>query len=208
MPFAGFWGRLPPANPKHRIEMKSNTLPSRTKYLNRVGPLLPTGTRFSSPRWATGALLILLMCLPTLAQAAAGAEHEGEKLDKIADVLTWIVLVVAPVIGIVVFLAIHIIPEKIAEKKQHPQAKAIQCLCLLSLIFGGMLWPFAWLWAFTKPVLYKLAYGTDKVAHGHEDTTHPSPDKDEAKELKRLRERVTELEIKLAGQSTTEGGKA
>ena len=35
-------------------------------------------------------------------------------------------------------------------------------LCLLSLVFGGLLWPIAWLWAFTKPVSYKAAYGTDK----------------------------------------------
>jgi hypothetical protein len=28
-----------------------------------------------------------------------------------------------------------------------------------------MLWPLAWLWAYSKPVLHKLAYGTDK----HED---------------------------------------
>jgi len=172
---------------------------------NRVGPTRPTRTRFSSPSWATWALLILLMYLPTVAQAA---EHEGEKLDKIADVLTWIVLVVAPVIGIVVFLAIHIIPEKIAEKKKHPQAKAIQCLCLLSLVFGGMLWPFAWLWAFTKPVLHQLAYGTDKVAHGQDETAPPPPDKDEAEELKRLRGRVAELETKQAGKPATEGGKA
>lgn len=173
--------------------------------INRSGPPRPPRTRFPSTLWVAGTLLLSLMCLPTLAQAA---EHEGEKLDKIADVLTWIVLVVAPIIGIGVFLLIHIIPEKIAEKKQHPQAKAIQCLCLLSLVFGGMLWPFAWLWAFTKPVLYRMAYGTDKVAHGHEDTAHPPPDKDEAEELKRMRERVTELETKLAGQSATEGGKA
>ncbi|MDF3014689.1 MAG: hypothetical protein K0Q78_2893, partial [Cellvibrio sp.] len=33
---------------------------------------------------------------------------------------------------------------------------------LLSLVFGGLLWPIAWLWAFTKPVNYKMAYGTDK----------------------------------------------
>jgi hypothetical protein len=92
--------------------------------------------------------------------------------------------------------------------KQPPQAGAIQCLCLLSLVFGGALWPLAWLWAYTKPVLYRMAYGTDKVAHGHADTAHPPPDKDEAEELKRLRERVTELETKLAGQSATQGGKA
>ena len=147
----------------------------------------------------------MLMCLPTHAIAA---EHEGEKLDKIADVLTWIVLILVPIIGVVVFLAIHIIPEKIAEKKQHPQAGAIQCLCLLSLVFGGVLWPLAWLWAFTKPVLYRMAYGTDKVAHGHEDTAHPPLDKDEAMEVKQLRQRVAELETKLAGRSATAGGKA
>ena len=52
-------------------------------------------------------------------------------------------------------------PEKIAEKKKHPQTHAIHCLCLLSLVFGGLLWPIAWLWAYTKPVLHKMAYGTD-----------------------------------------------
>jgi hypothetical protein len=31
----------------------------------------------------------------------------------------------------------------------------------LSLFFGGLLWPLAWLWAYTKPVLHKMAYGTD-----------------------------------------------
>ena len=34
-----------------------------------------------------------------------------------------------------------------------------------SLVFGGMLWPIAWLWAYTRPVLFKAAYGVEK----HED---------------------------------------
>jgi hypothetical protein len=110
-------------------------------------------------------------------------------------------------VGIIVFLAIHILPEKIAEKKQHPQAKAIQCLCLLSLVFGGLLWPIAWLWTYTKPVLHQLAYGTDKVASSHGDKASPSSEKGEAEELKQLRKRVAELETKLAGKSAA-GGKA
>jgi hypothetical protein len=70
---------------------------------------------------------------------------------------------------------VHILPEKIAEKKGHPQAKAIQCLCLLSLVFGGLLWPLAWLWAYSKPALYKLAYGTDKVDwHGEKEKRRES----------------------------------
>ncbi len=32
-------------------------------------------------------------------------------------------------IGIAVFWLVHILPEKIAEKKRHPQTHAIQCLC-------------------------------------------------------------------------------
>jgi hypothetical protein len=179
-------------------------IPMTTPYLNRSRPPRPTSPRFSFARRATGRVLLFLLCLPTLAQAA---EHEGEKLDKIADVLTWIVLVLVPIIGVVVFLAIHIIPEKIAEKKQHPQAGAIQCLCLLSLVFGGVLWPLAWLWAFTKPMFYKMAYGTDKVAHGHDDTA-PAREKNEAEELQRLRGRVAELETKLAGKPAAAEGKA
>ena len=149
-------------------------------------------------------LLAVWFCLMLVPLHARASLFQGETLDTIADVMTWVVLVLAPVIGIVVFLAVHILPEKIAEKKQHPQAKAIQCLCLLSLAFGGLLWPLAWLWAYSKPVLYKMAYGTDKVEHGHD---HP-PDKDEAEELKQLRQRINELETKLAGKSAAEGGKA
>ena len=85
----------------------------------------------------------------------------GEALDTAADYIAWAALVIVPVVGIVGFWLVHILPEKIAEQKRHPQAKAIQVLCLLSLVFGGMLWPIAWLWAYTKPVLHKMAYGTD-----------------------------------------------
>ena len=63
------------------------------------------------------------------------------------------------------FWLVHVLPEKIAEKRHHPQKDAIHVLCLLSLVFGGLLWPLAWLWAYSKPVLHQLAYGRDK----HED---------------------------------------
>lgn len=138
----------------------------------------------------------------------------GETLDTIADVMAWVVLIVAPTVGLAVFWIVHILPEKIAEKRQHPQAGAIQCLCLLSLVFGGLLWPIAWLWAYSKPVLYKLAYGTDKVEHGHGDKAKPAePEKpkapaDEAEQLKRLRAEVAALEAKLAPKANTQGGKA
>lgn len=155
-------------------------------------------------RWL-GLGLPALLFWPASAHASM---FKGEALDKMADVLTWVVLIIAPIVGIAVFLLIHILPEKIAEKKQHPQAKAIQCLCLLSLVFGGLLWPLAWLWAYSKPVLYRMAYGTDKVAHGHEEPNPAAPAPGDAEELKQLRRRVHELETKLASPSGVEGGKA
>ena len=123
---------------------------------------------------------------------------QGETLDTVAEVISWVVLVVAPVAAIVIFWLVHILPEKIAEKRKHPQAKAIQTLCLLSLAFGGLLWPLAWLWAYTKPVLHKLAYGTDVgEEHGHEaaGADHAVVPDDE---VQRLRRKVAALELQLA----------
>jgi len=100
------------------------------------------------------------------ALAAAPAAHasifKGEALDKAADVLTIIVLVVVPIVAIAAFWLVHILPEKVAEQREHPQKDAIKVLCLLSLVFGGLLWPIAWIMAYSKPVLYKMAYGRDK----------------------------------------------
>src|SRR3954467_1337937 len=112
----------------------------------------------NTARAAAMALLALLLAAPTHAHASL---LHGDALDSLANGIAWAVLIVAPVIGITVFWLVHILPEKIAHKKKHPQTHAIQCLCLLSLCFGGLLWPIAWLWAYSKPVLHKLAYGTD-----------------------------------------------
>ena len=135
---------------------------------------------------------------PSLAFASI---FQGETLDAVANVMSWIVLVIVPIVVIAVFWLVHILPEKIAEKRHHPQTQAIQTLCLLSLFFGGLLWPLAWLWAYSKPVLYKMAYGTDRVEHGKE------PDvvalENEASELARLRQRVAELEAQYANTTSS-----
>ena len=132
------------------------------------------------------------LALPTRAHASL---FHGETLDSIANGISWVVLIIAPIIGIAAFWMVHILPEKIAEKKKHPQTRAIQCICLLSLCFGGLLWPFAWLWAYTKPVLHKMAYGTD-VDHSHEQA---GGKKSATTELEQLRARVAELEAEIKG---------
>nr|WP_199067211.1 DUF3302 domain-containing protein [Chromobacterium sp. ASV5] len=82
--------------------------------------------------------------------------------EQIADVMVWVVVLAVPVAALYLFWKVHVLPEVFAEKHHHPQKRAIQVLCLLSLAFGGLLWPLAWLWAFAKPTAYKAAYGTDK----------------------------------------------
>jgi hypothetical protein len=120
-------------------------------------------------------LRAVLLAVASLAATSAEASlFQGEALDKAADVLAWVVMIVVPIAGLWLFWLIHILPEKIAEERGHPQAQAIKVLCLLSLVFGGLLWPIAWLWAYTKPVLHQLAYGTDRVDH-HADKPAPEP---------------------------------
>ncbi|MGY0391005.1 DUF3302 domain-containing protein [Bizionia sp. KMM 8389] len=109
---------------------------------------------------------VYLFLIPLLGMAN---EHESGLEDSIAEVVSWIVLIIAPIAMIGGFLFVHVLPEKIAEKRNHPQAQAIKVLCFLSLLFGGLLWPLAWLWAYSKPVFYKMAYGTDQGDY-HETT--------------------------------------
>jgi CBS domain containing-hemolysin-like protein len=139
--------------------------------------------------------VVTLVFLAVPGRAHASLFH-GETLDSIANGISWVVLVIAPIIGITVFWLVHVMPEKIAHKKKHPQTHAIHCLCLLSLCFGGLLWPIAWLWAYTKPVMHKLAYGTDvdeTLGHLKEEVAK------EEGEVERLRARIAQLEQQVTG---------
>jgi hypothetical protein len=111
------------------------------------------------------AAFAVLLSLPREAHASFLSE---EAEDKLATFLALFVLFIVPVVLIVLFWMVHVLPEKIAHKRHHPQFEAIRTLCLLSLVFGGLLWPLAWIWAYTKPVVHKLAYGTDKASHDEE----------------------------------------
>ena len=134
-----------------------------------------------------------------------------EAEDKLATFLALFVLFIVPCVLIALFWMVHVLPEKIAHKRQHPQFEAIRTLCLLSLVFGGLLWPLAWIWAYTKPVVHKLAYGTDKVPHddhepypGEADTLHDRVERLEglvpAADLDTLRADLAVIEAKVVKQ--------
>ena len=172
---------------------------------NQPFSVIESGSRVRLHRGGIFLGLLAFFLLLT-ARPVEASMFQGETLDKVANALAWVVLIIVPIVGIVAFWLVHILPEKIAEKKKHPQAKAIQTLCLLSLVFGGMLWPLAWLWAYTKPVLYKMAYGTDTVDHDHGKQPSPATPAVDTVELQLLRAKVKELEKQLAGKAAGQGG--
>ena len=130
--------------------------------------------------------------------------------DTIATYLALFIIFVVPAVLIVLFWLVHILPEQIAHKRNHPQFEAIRTLCLLSLVFGGLLWPLAWIWAYTKPVFHKMAYGTDQLhADDHAVAHDPVPNLHDrlarleaqglpASDLQTLRADIDALEAKLA----------
>jgi hypothetical protein len=146
-------------------------------------------------RMPTSASKIAVAALAVAASVFPPSAHASflppEMMDTAAMGLAWFIIVVVPIGAIVLFWLVHVLPEKIAHKRHHPQRDAIHTLCLLSLVFGGMLWPFAWLWAYTKPVAYRVAYGTEK----HDDYYHELGEKAQAgalleHELAHLREEL------------------
>ena len=149
-------------------------------------------SRASTPRQVIWLIALGLLALPTTAHASM---FHGETLDSIAGVIAWFAFIIVPPVLIGVFLLVHILPEKVAEKRHHPQLGAIKCLCFLSLVFGGLLWPIAWLWAYSKPVFHKMAYGTD-VDRSHEK---PIGKESAIKELEQLRARAAQLEAEIKG---------
>ncbi|OWF65851.1 hypothetical protein B6A14_08815 [Polynucleobacter hirudinilacicola] len=105
------------------------------------------------------AFLTPLLLIPSLANASF---LPPDLIDGFANIISWVVLIVMPIGFIAGFWYVHILPDTIAKRREHPQRDAIHALCILSLFVGGLLWPFAYLWAYTRPTMYKLAYGTDK----------------------------------------------
>lgn len=134
--------------------------------------------------------LLVAMWLLTSPSVASASLLSPENEDKVANFLAVFVLFVVPVVLIALFWMVHVLPEKIAHKRHHPQLDGIRTLCFLSLAFGGLLWPLAWLWAYTKPVGYKLAYGTDKHPDYFKEHGLPVPESPTAD----IRQRVAALE--------------
>ena len=69
----------------------------------------------------------------------------------------FVILLLLALLGLWLFWEIGGFPGKKAKERNHPQAEAITALGWLGLLFGGVGWAVAVVWAYTKPVFAPVA---------------------------------------------------
>jgi hypothetical protein len=87
-------------------------------------------------------------------------------------------------------IAIHDIPHKIAESRQHPHQDAIYAAGWVSLFTLHALWPFLWIWS----MAYRPERGWGFSSRPHNTGVQSGSS---VGELDELRQRVAELESRL-----------
>ncbi len=66
------------------------------------------------------------------------------------DIFAILILVVLGVTIAAIWVALCMLPGKIAGKRGHPQAEAIRVCGWLGGLTGGLLWPVAFIWAYLR----------------------------------------------------------
>jgi hypothetical protein len=64
------------------------------------------------------------------------------------DIFAWIVLVVVLATFVAVFVAMGMMPGRIAHQRGHPWAQAVAVGGWATLICGFVLWPLVLIWAY------------------------------------------------------------
>jgi len=97
------------------------------------------------------------------------------------DVFAAFVLLILIVAAIAIWIALAMLPGRIAKSRNHPQSEAINVGGWLGALLLFVLWPLILIWAYTRP-----------------QATSGAPAGGYNRELKRLQSRVSDLEAKLA----------
>ena len=64
------------------------------------------------------------------------------------DIFAWIVLLVLIATGVAVFVALGMMPGRIARRRGHPWAEAVTVGGWATLICGFVFWPLILVWAY------------------------------------------------------------
>ena len=76
------------------------------------------------------------------------------------DAFAFVVFAVLIFVGVVIVVNLGKLPGQLAHKWNHPQAGAINAMSWIGIATGGLLWPVAFIWAFTTPFGVKSAAAT------------------------------------------------
>jgi hypothetical protein len=68
------------------------------------------------------------------------------------DIIAFVVFAVLLAVGVILVVTLGQLPGRIAQKRGHSQAAAINVAGWLGVATLGLLWPLALVWAFLKPV--------------------------------------------------------
>jgi hypothetical protein len=85
----------------------------------------------------------------------------------VLDAFAFFVFAVLIFVGVVIVVNLGKLPGQLAHKWNHPQAGAINAMSWIGIATGGLLWPVAFIWAFTTPSGMKSA-NNDPQPHGVE----------------------------------------
>jgi hypothetical protein len=80
----------------------------------------------------------------------------------VLDGFAFFVLAVLISAAVVIVVNVGKLPGQLAHKWNHPQAAAINAMGWIGIATGGLLWPIALIWAFTKPFGLKSAVEDDR----------------------------------------------
>src|SRR5208283_3997743 len=69
----------------------------------------------------------------------------------VLDAFAFVVFAVLIFVGVVIVVSLGKLPGQLAQKWGHPQAAAITAMSWIGIATGGLLWPIAFIWAFTNP---------------------------------------------------------
>lgn len=111
---------------------------------------------------------------------------KGTNMIDVLTIFAWAVIAVLLLAVIGAIVALGSLPGKIATKRNHPQTDAINAASWIGLAFGGIGWPFAFVWAFLK----------SGPAGSGDTPANSSPSR--SGEIARLEVRISELELAMA----------
>jgi hypothetical protein len=67
------------------------------------------------------------------------------------DAFAFVVFAILIAVAVIVIVKLGQLPGQLARNWGHPQAAAINAASWIGIATGGLLWPLAFIWAFTTP---------------------------------------------------------